>query len=293
MLEKAAGRARSSKIKKGEPAKKSRGPNRSTAAPFRTSIKRSDYVSAFARGLDLLRIFNHETPRVSVAMAAERTGLSRAAARRFLLTLNELGYVQAEGELFELRPTVLELGFAYVSTWRTAELVTPFLREGVRAMNENVSFGVLDGRDVVYVARAEARRLVHSLVITVGSRVPALLSAMGRVLLANQPQSVVDSILDQAPLPRLTPASVNDPAQLRTILDDVREKGWCLVTDEFEQGVMSVSVPIVGEGNRIIAAINVGAPTTRATAADMVQKFLPALQDVARDISKVAVMQGM
>jgi IclR family transcriptional regulator, pca regulon regulatory protein len=241
----------------------------------------------------MLRIFNHETPRVSVAMAAERTGLSRAAARRFLLTLNELGYVHAEGELFELRPTVLELGFAYVSTWRTAELVTPFLREGVNVMNENVSFGVLDGKDAVYVARAEARRLVHSLVITIGSRVPALLSAMGRVLLANQPQNVIDSILNQAPLPRLTPASVDNPEQLRAILDDVRKKGWCLVADEFEQGVMSVSVPIMGEGNRVIAAINVGAPTTRATATDMVQKFLPALQEVARNISDVAQMHGM
>jgi IclR family transcriptional regulator, pca regulon regulatory protein len=294
MLEKVARRTRSSGAKKGGPFKKRRPSHSTSEKPtFRTSIKRSDYVSAFARGLDMLRIFNHETPRVSVAMAADRTGLSRAAARRFLLTLNELGYVRSEGELFELCPKVLELGFAYVSTWRTAELVTPFLREGVSVMNENASFGVLDGKDAVYVARAEARRLVHSLVITVGSRVPALLSAMGRVLLANQPPDVIETILNQAPLPRLTPASISDPEQLRAILDEVRQKGWCLVTDEFEQGVMSVAVPIVGEGNRVIAAINVGAPTTRATAADMVQKFLPALQDVARNISDVAVMHGM
>jgi IclR family transcriptional regulator, pca regulon regulatory protein len=294
MLEKLDGRSRASKSRKGVTAKRARNLASSTSkAGFRTSIKRADYVSAFARGLEILRIFNHETPRVSVAMAAERTGLSRAAARRFLLTLNELGYAGMEGELFELRPTVLELGFAYVSTWRTAELVTPFLKEGVRTMNENVSFGVLDGKEAVYVARAEARRLVHSLVISVGSRVPALLSAMGRVLIANQPRDVIESILNQAPLPRLTPASVDDPGRLRAILDDVREKGWCLVTEEFEQGVMSVAVPVVGEGNRVVAAINVGAPTTRATATDMVQKFLPALQDVARNISHVVTMHGM
>jgi IclR family transcriptional regulator, pca regulon regulatory protein len=151
---------------------------------------------------------------------------------------------------------------------------------------------VLDGKEAVYLARAEARRLVHSLVITVGSRVPALLSAMGRVLIANQPQEVIDGILGQAPLPRLTPSSIDDPRQLRAILDDVHRKGWCLVTEEFEQGVMSVAVPIVGEGNRVVAAINVGAPTTRATATDMVQKLLPALQDVARNISHVLTMHG-
>lgn len=261
-------------------------------SPFRTDIKRADYVSAFARGLEILRIFNHETPHVSVSMAAERTGLSRAAARRFLLTLNELGYVSTRGELFELRPKVLELGFSYISTWPTAELVTPFLREGVQVMNENVSFGVLDGNDAVYVARAEARRLVHSLIITIGSRVPAALSAMGRVLIANQPDDIIEAFVNQNPLPRLTPASIDRPEQLRSVLDDVRKKGWCLVTEEFEQGVMSVAVPITGEGGRVVAAINVGAPTTRATAADMVERFLPALQEVGRNISHAVTMRG-
>lgn len=261
-------------------------------SPFRTDIKRADYVSAFARGLEILRIFNHETPHVSVSMAAERTGLSRAAARRFLLTLNELGYVSMRGELFELRPKVLELGFSYISTWPTAELVTPFLREGVQVMNENVSFGVLDGNDAVYVARAEARRLVHSLIITIGSRVPAALSAMGRVLIANQPDDIIEAFVNQNPLPRLTPASIDRPEQLRGVLDDVRKKGWCLVTEEFEQGVMSVAVPITGEGGHVVAAINVGAPTTRATAADMIERFLPALQEVGRNISHAVTMRG-
>ena len=274
-------------------AKTAREPRHREKLPFKTDIKRADYVSAFARGLEILRIFNHDTPCVSVSLAAERTGLSRAAARRFLLTLNELGYVSPNGELFELRPKVLELGFSYVSTWRTAELVTPYLKEGVKAMNENVSFGVLDGNEVLYVARAEARRLVHSLVITIGSRVPAVLSAMGRVLIANQPNDVIEAILSQAPLPRFTPNSVDDPNVLRGILRDVRQKGWCLVTEEFEQGVMSVAVPITGEGGHVVAAINVGAPTTRATATDMVQKFLPALQEVGRNISDAVMMHGM
>jgi IclR family pca regulon transcriptional regulator len=263
------------------------------ASQFRTDIKRADYVSAFARGLEVLRLFGHETPHVTVSLAAERTGLSRAAARRFLLTLNELGYVSMAAERFELRPKVLELGFAYISTWLTAELVTPFLREGVQVMNENISFGILDGNETVYIARAEARRLVRSLVITIGTRVPALLSSMGRVLIANQPADVIDALLGETPLPRLTPSSVDDPVQLRAILDDVRRKGWCLVIEEFEQGVMSLAVPITGEGGRVVAAVNVGVPTTRATATEMVEKFLPALQEVASNISEVVVMRSL
>jgi IclR family pca regulon transcriptional regulator len=259
---------------------------------LRTGIKRADYVSAFARGLEILRLFGRETPRLTVSMAAERTGLSRAAARRFLLTLNELGYVHMADELFELRPKVLELGYAYLSAWPTAELVTPYLRDGVRVMNENVSFGVLDGDQAVYVARAEARRLVQSLVITVGSRVPAVLSAMGRVLIAHQPPDVIDDIIEHTPLPRFTPSSIQDPRHLRRILDEVRQKGWCLVTEEFEQGVMSVAVPIVDENNAVVAAINVGAPTTRATPVEMVEYYLPRLQDVGNKISRAIVMSG-
>jgi IclR family transcriptional regulator, pca regulon regulatory protein len=104
---------------------------------------------------------------------------------------------------------------------------------------------------------------------------------------------MIETILSQAPLPRFTPNSIDDPTVLRSILRDVRQKGWCLVTEEFEQGVMSVAVPIIGEGGRVVAAINVGAPTTRATATDMVQKFLPALQEVGRNISDAVTMHGM
>jgi IclR family pca regulon transcriptional regulator len=160
-------------------------------------------------------------------------------------------------------------------------------------MNENISFGILDGNETVYIARAEARRLVRSLVITIGTRVPALLSSMGRVLIANQPADVIDALLGETPLPRLTPSSVDDPVQLRAILDDVRRKGWCLVIEEFEQGVMSLAVPITGEGGRVVAAVNVGVPTTRATATEMVEKFLPALQEVASNISEVVVMRSL
>ena len=276
---------------KEAPKRTPRSPRQATG--FQTAIKKADYVSAFARGLEVLRLFGHEAERVSVSSAAARTGLSRAAARRFLLTLNELGYVTMTDEWFELRPKVLELGYSYVSTWRTPELVTPYLREGVKVMNENVSFGVLDGQETVYVARVEARRLVQSLVITIGSRVPAVLSAMGRVLLAHQPPDMLDAILDRGPLPRMTSESVTDPKQLRHILDQVRAQDWSLVAEEFEIGVTSIAVPIRGAGGEVVAAITMGAPTTRVSNADMTAKFLPELQRVGAKISHAVAMSGL
>ncbi|CAH1690334.1 Pca regulon regulatory protein [Hyphomicrobiales bacterium] len=259
---------------------------------FETSIKLADYVSAFARGLEVIRAFDQETPSLTVSSAAEKTGMSRAAVRRFLLTLHELGYATMDGDTFELRPKVLELGYSYLSTWPTSQLVTPYLREGVRIMSENVSFGVLEGDQAVYIARAEARRLVHSIVIAIGSRVPAVLSAMGRVLLANQSEDAISDILTRNPLPRKTPTSVDDPAELRRILADVRANGWCFVAEEFEQGVLSLAVPVTNADGRVIAAINVGAPTTRISADEMLDRFLPVMRKIGADVSAAISMRG-
>jgi IclR family pca regulon transcriptional regulator len=263
-----------------------------TKRKLRTDMKLADFVSAFARGLEVIRVFGPQTPTVTVSSAAEKTGMSRAAVRRFLLTLTELGYATNQGDTFELRPKVLELGYAYLSTWPTSQLVTPYLRDGVAVMGENVSFGVLEGGEAVYIARAEAQRLVHSIVIGIGSRVPAVLSAMGRVLLANQDEATIAAVLEGSPLPRHTPSSVSDPENLRKVLADVRAKGWCFVAEEFEQGVLSLAVPVTNAEGRVIAAINVGAPTTRISADEMVGRFLPVMQKIAADISQALAVRG-
>jgi IclR family pca regulon transcriptional regulator len=262
------------------------------ASPFRTGIKRADFVSAFARGIDLVRAFDADRPRLSIATAADITGMNRAAARRFLLTLVELGYASSNGEIFELTPKVLELGHSYLSSWRITDLVRPSLQVVVDVLKENCSMGMLDGGEVVYIARAEARRIVQNAIISVGSRIPATVSSMGRVLLAVRDASFVDDFLKRHPLKAFTGSTVTDRGAYLAMLAQVRTQRWCLVDGEFEDGLRSLAVPITDGNGTVIAAINVGAPTSRATSQDMVEQFLPHLQKAGRDISQALQLSG-
>lgn len=286
--ERNSGMARSTKAAgTASTAKKSKA-----ASEFRTGIKRADFVSAFARGLDLIRIFDADHPRLSIATAADATGMNRAATRRFLLTLVELGYASSDGEMFELTPKVLELGHSYLSTWRITDLVRPGLQTVVDRLKENCSMGVLDGGDVVYIARVEARRIVQSAIISVGSRIPATVASMGRILLAGRDPAFVEEFLKRHPLRAFTDATVTDRSAYLAILAQVREQGWCLVDSEFEQGLRSVAVPITDPAGNVVAAINVGAPISRATAQDMIEQFLPHLQEASRVISQALQLAG-
>ena len=263
-----------------------------TASEFRTGIKRADFVSAFARGLDLICTFDVDRPRLSIATAADATGMNRAATRRFLLTLVELGYASSDGEMFELTPKVLELGHSYVSTWRVTDLVRPSLQAVVDALKENCSMGVLDGGDVVYIARAEARRIVQSAIISVGSRIPATVSSMGRVLLAGREGAFVTGFLKNHPLRPFTASTVTDLPAYLAILKQIRTQGWCLVDGEFEEGLRSLAVPITDGNGAVIAAINVGAPISRATGQEMVEQFLPHLKEASANISQALQLSG-
>lgn len=268
---------------------------KSAETPRRTSrkqalapgkIKTSDFVSALARGIEVLRLFSEEQPQISTSEVAEKTGLSRAAARRFLLTLAELGYLQADQESFRPLPKLLELGYSYLSTWNFRETVQPYLRRAVDELHENCSFGVLDGADIVYLARAEARRIVQSITISVGTRVPVAVSAMGRVLLAHLPPQELDRLMSDDILKAMTARTITDPVLFRERLARVREDGYALVEGEFEEGLISVAVPVFSPEGRAIAAINVGTPRSRATAEQLVSNFLPVIQRTAEEITR-------
>lgn len=266
---------------------------RSSRAPsMMGGIKRADYVSALARGLDVLRLFSESRPRLSTSDVATLTGLSRAAARRFLLTLTELGYLSNDGEMFEPRPKILELGYTYLSTWRFPELVRPYLKDVVDTLQENCSFAVLDGSDVVYLARAEARRIVQSITVSVGTRIPAGLSSLGRVLLAYQPAEKIDAFLEQHPLRAATSLTLTEPAVFRKRLATIREQGWTLVNGEFEEELLSIAVPVLTQSGEPIGAINVGAPSSRASAGQMEETYLPVLKKAAESISRAIAASG-
>lgn len=234
----------------------------------------SEQVQSFARGLAVIRAFDADAPSQTLSDVARRTGLPRAAARRFLLTLVELGYVRTDGKVFALTPRVLELGFAYLSSLSLPEIAAPHLETLVERVHESASVSVLDGADVVYVARVPTSRIM-SLAITIGTRLPAYATSMGRVLLAAQtPRPTVV-------LRPLTDRTVTDPAELDRELDAVADSGFCVVDEELELGVRSIAVPLRDAGGTVVAAANVG---TRAGSADLVRDVLPELRACAAAI---------
>jgi IclR family transcriptional regulator, pca regulon regulatory protein len=254
-------------------------------APRRPSsgTRRTDFVQSLDRGLAVIRCFSSEHPSLTLSEVAERTGLTRAAARRFLLTLQELGYVGSTGRQFSLRPRVLALGYAYLSSFSVAQIAQPHLEDLAEELHESCSVSVLDGDDIVYVARASANRIM-TIALTVGTRLPPYPTSMGRVLLAGLPESELEAHLHRARLRKLTERTVTDPGQLRAILTEVRAQGWAAVDQELEAGVRSIAVPIRDSSGRVVAAINASAHAARVAMRTLEKQFLPRLLDAAAQI---------
>ncbi len=258
-----------------------RGPQR--LVPMDHPAAPSDFVQSLERGLAVIRAFDGDHPELTLSDVARATGLTRATARRFLLTLVELGYVRTDGRLFALRPRILELGNAYLSSLGLSDVATPHLETLVAQVHESSSVSVLDGGEVVYVARVPTRRIM-TVVISVGTRFPAYATSMGRVLLAGQSDDWLDGYLSTAQLRPLTPRTITDPGRLRAELMRVREQGWALVDEELEQGLRSTATAIHDVTGRVIAAINVSAPARQEDAEEMRGRILPHLLTAARHI---------
>lgn len=244
------------------------------------------FVQSLARGLAVIRAFDADHPDLTLSEVAHSCGLSRAAARRFLLTLADLGYVRADRNRFRLTPRVLELGYAYVSGLRLPDVATPHLEQLVAEVGESASLAVLDGLDIVYVARVTVRRIM-SLCITVGTRFPAQFTAMGRVLLAHLPDADRESRL--AAIERLaqtppTPHALTDPKELDAELHRIREQGYALMDQELELGLRSIAVPVRDRAGTVVAAINLPVPAARIPLPDLRTRLLPALRSTATKI---------
>ena len=245
---------------------------------------RPDYVQSLERGLAVLTSFSGDAPALTLSDVARRTGLTRATARRLLLTLEELGYVGSDGRLFRLRPKTLDIGYAYLSSLPVAEIAVPSMEELSTALHESSSAAILDGEDIVYIARVPAKRIL-SIGLAVGSRLPAHATSMGRVLLAALPAPDLDSLLATATLTPLTERTETDPCRLRRILDKVRCRGWALVDQELEDGVRSIAAPLRDGGGRAVAALNVSTHAGRVTRERLVAEFVPRLLDATARIS--------
>jgi len=242
------------------------------------------YVQSFARGLAVIRAFNGERPAMTLSEVADAAGLTRAGARRILLTLVHLGYVALDGRQFRLTARILDLGFAYLSSMPFWNLAEPIMEALVNEVHESCSASVLDGTDIVYVLRIPTSKIM-TISLGLGSRLPAWCTSMGRVLLSDLTDAEIDAILRKSDLRPRTVRSVTERSELKKLICEVREKGWAMVNQELEEGLISISAPIRDRNGRIIAAMNISGQANRTPATQMVKKLLPPLREAADRIS--------
>ena len=246
-----------------------------------------DFVTALARGIEVLGACGRSDGGLTLADAARATGLSRATVRRSLLTLVAMGYVAADGRLFTLTPKVLTLAGSYLRAMPLARLAQPVLDRISHVLGESCSLATLDGDQIIYVARAETRRII-SVDLKVGSRLPAFCTSMGRVLLAGLPLDERVRRLDGLSLAPLTPRTETDPDALLAMLEQVGREGFCLVDQELELGLRSLAVPVCGADGRVMAAINVSTQVSRVSLGQLHDDMLPVLQEAAGSLHPVA-----
>ena len=218
---------------------------------------------------------------MTLSEVARATGLTRAAARRFLITLAELGYVRSDGREFSLRPKVLELGYAYLAGLSLNEVAAPHLEDLVALTRESSSVAVLDGEDIVYVVRVPTKRIMTA-AISVGTRFPAYATSMGRVLLAHLLDDQLEAYFTNARFEPITRRTVTDPVRLREILLTTREQGYVMTDQELEEGLRSAAVPIHGANGTVVAAMNVSTHASRVNMEELRRNLLPQLMETAR-----------
>lgn len=240
------------------------------------------FVQSLARGLDVVRAFGTDGQGLGLAEIARRTNMSRAAARRYLLTLRDIGYVEAHGSRFELKPRLLELGYSYFSSLPLWKVADPILTELVNVLHESCSVTVLDLPDVVYVARVPVKQLITANV-SVGTRFPACVTSTGRVLLSALPEEEFERFLSGLEIKPRTKYTVTNKNKLRAIIATVRRQGYALINQELELRLQSLAVPIRNRAGRVIAALNVSTFAGRTD--DFVERYLVSLLAASKNVT--------
>jgi IclR family pca regulon transcriptional regulator len=245
-----------------------------------------DIVGGLENGLSVIEAFSEGRQRMSITEISEVTGLTRAASRRYLLTLVHLGYAEHDGKFFSLTPRVLGLGYAYLSSITLPARIQPFLERVSEVLSESSSAAVLDDQDVVYLARSATRRIM-SIGLSVGSRLPAYCTSLGRALLAHQEPEWLDRYFARVELRPLTTKTLTGEADIRDALSKVRELGYCLVDEELEIGLRSLAMPVMNAQGRIACAINVGVQASRVSVRDMLERVRPVLATARDELRRV------
>lgn len=256
----------------------------------------AEFVEALAKGLAILESFGPLHPEMTLSEVARRVGLSPAATRRSLITLQTLGYVGQKDKRFHLRPRIMTLGSAFYFSAGIGEILQPNLRELVETFGDASSVGTLDGADVIYIAHSSVQRARRAAAV-VGARYPAYATSLGRILLAGQPDSALNAYLDTvAPVP-LTSRTITDPCRLREEIMTVRENGYSTTVDQLDYGITAIAVPIRNLEGRTVAALNSSGYTGKVTPESLIAERLPALREaashIAHEITRNPVLQSM
>jgi IclR family pca regulon transcriptional regulator len=242
-----------------------------------------NFVLSLARGLKVIEAFERHTEGLTVADAARHTGISRAAVRRLLLTLRMIGYAESDGRTFRLKARVLNLGFSYLSSASLPAIAQPVLEHLTEVLHESSSLSVLDGEQIVYIARSVTKR-VMSVGLSVGSRLPAYCTSMGRVLLAALPEQEFSVFLDQVVLKPLTSKTITDKGLFTDVIKQIRADGYALTDEELEVGLRSIAVPITAINGRVVASMNAGVHAARVSSPELIHRVLPILRENSRTL---------
>jgi IclR family pca regulon transcriptional regulator len=249
-----------------------------------------NFMSSLARGLAVIRAFSQQRRELTIAQLSHRTDIPRAAVRRCLYTLGKLGYVGSDdGRTYSLRPRILALGHAYLSSTPLATAVQPLLDQISDELHESSSMAVLEGDEILYIARSSTTTRLMSIDLGLGSRLPAYCTSMGRVLLAELAPAQLDQYLARVELTRLTTRTVSTAPELKRMLAEVRRDGYAIVDQELEIGLRSMAVPVKDAAGRCVAAINVGTQSARVSVAEMQARFLAPLRAAAGELSVLLV----
>lgn len=248
--------------------------------------KSPDIIRSLAKGLYVLECFGGNTPKLSITDVANITGFDRATARRCLLTFHAEGYAEYDGKFFTLTPRALRLGLGAIASMPLPRLVQPWLDQLTDQVGESCSVSVLDGTEIVYLARAAQKR-VMSIGLTPGSRLPAHCTSMGRVLLAALPSDEAEQILIASDLAPRTVCSAIDPVEVMKFVDQAREQGYAIVDQEVEIGLRSIAVPLINQRGDVVAALNNGMAATHKDVDELVSIFLPKLLGIQAGLRRV------
>lgn len=252
------------------------------------AVNERDMMGGLAKGLRVIEAFSAERPRLSISDAAEITGLDRATTRRCLLTLSELGYAAYDGKFFTVTPKVLRLGTGCLATMPLPKIVQPLIDHLSEEIGQSTSVSILDETEIVYVARAAQQR-VMSIALMPGSRLPAYCTSMGRVLLAAQPSERRRDILEASRLVARTEMTITDIDALLAEIEVTGHRGYALIDQEVEAGLRSIAVPLKSVRGQTVAALNVGLAASAASMEELVERYLPALLSVQRELARMLV----